>query len=587
MVKLTQCNHPPLLCHEWKITKTCPTGVSRYATQICNSYNRVNCCLLDLPSTAAVSVIDPFYDSSYWNLEYDPLAMQQVPMVETNYGGKLYSPSDEVETIAGHVFKSPKPPRAQHGKRQCQQQSTAAITGGSGVGIDGNGIQRQSSFLLKRLDAKKSMAEISIPGMRAVFGLRSSMIRRIIWIFILITCFSICAIQVQDRVVTYMSSPVTVHVRVSRNMSLRFPVLSICNKNMFNMSAIQILKEKKANAIKEKNGTIVSQKEMAKWDVGDLIGVNDYNVSQLWDFISHSLNKDGIHHGMALECYFGRNKTCEERGRWEVIYNYMGVCYSYTLNGSLVNTTGLFNNFYLKLQDTQPLAYKDDASGWKLLIHDQRDSPLIHLRTHGTTLYRGWSKDIRVFIRQFQTINSDKRPCSDEIDYSYSECVANCFIKEVNANSICRLPYIKALKDDDPEPCNDSQAYAAVNKRVDDLLFYGEWSENNCPCPRQCNQDFYITYAETNQMDKEQENKGKLRIFYQDLTYDDIEEEFGYTTIPLLCDIGGSLGLLLGASVLTFFEIIEAISTALVHLTAMFTHCCCLFVKSKPEPRPI
>jgi hypothetical protein len=88
------------------------------------------------------------------------------------------------------------------------------------------------------------------------------------------------------------------------------------------MSAIQILKEKKANAIKEKNGTIVSQKEMAKWDgkymqlkilanpvwidhvlfiVGDLIGVNDYNVSELWDYISHSLNKDGIHHGMALE----------------------------------------------------------------------------------------------------------------------------------------------------------------------------------------------------------------------------------------------------------------------------------------------
>jgi hypothetical protein len=35
--------------------------------------------------------------------------------------------------------------------------------------------------------------------------------------------------------------------------------------------------------------------------VGDLIGVDGYNVFKLWDFISHSLNKDGIHHGMALE----------------------------------------------------------------------------------------------------------------------------------------------------------------------------------------------------------------------------------------------------------------------------------------------
>jgi hypothetical protein len=97
------------------------------------------------------------------------LTVRKVPMVETNYGGKVYSPSDDVETIAGHVLKSPKPLGAQHDKRQCRQQSTDAITGGSGVGIDGNGMRRQSSFLLKRLDAKKSMAEISIPVRIGVF----------------------------------------------------------------------------------------------------------------------------------------------------------------------------------------------------------------------------------------------------------------------------------------------------------------------------------------------------------------------------------------------------------------------------------
>jgi hypothetical protein len=35
---------------------------------------------------------------------------------------------------------------------------------------------------------------------------------------------------------------------------------------MFNMSAIQILKEQKANSIKSLNGTIVSKNVMAKWD---------------------------------------------------------------------------------------------------------------------------------------------------------------------------------------------------------------------------------------------------------------------------------------------------------------------------------
>lgn len=52
------------------------------------------------------------------------------------------------------------------------------------------------------------------------------------------------------------------------------------------------------------------------------------------------------------------------------------------------------------MNDTEPEAYEGDNSGWKILIHDPKDSPLIELRTHGTTLYRGWAKDIRIYMRQ-------------------------------------------------------------------------------------------------------------------------------------------------------------------------------------------
>ncbi|KAK4020490.1 hypothetical protein OUZ56_002461 [Daphnia magna] len=539
---------------------------------------------LDLATTEAVSVIDFFYESSYWIPDYDYQAMEQqkVSITETNFGGIVYS-SDGMETFSDHAL-CPHPLMAHH-KPQCQhqQQSPDAITGGGDgdCGISGNGRQRQSGFLVKRLNAKKTMAEISIPGMRAVFGLGSSLIRRVIWIVILITCFGIAVVQVRDRVIYYMSTPVTVNVRVSRNETLPFPILSICNKNMFNMTAMRILKTEKANLITRTNGTVLSQKEIDNWDVADLVGVRGYNVLELWNFISHSLER------MIIECFFGRNKTCEERGKWTRIYNYMGVCYSYTLD-SVVDTTGLFNNFYLRLHDVEPLAYKGDASGWKLLIHDRKDSPLVILRSHGTTLYRGWAKDMRVFVRQFRTLNTESRQCSDDHDYSYSKCVAQCFSKAVTDATTCRLPYIDADTVGAVKLCNDSQTYAAANDKVENLLFFGKWSENNCTsCPRQCHQDFYITYTETTEMKRGQENLGKLRIFYQDMTYDDIEEEYGYTAIPLLCDIGGSLGLLLGASVLTFFEIIEAISAALFHLTAIFTTCCCLMVKPNKVPRQL
>ena len=48
-----------------------------------------------------------------------------------------------------------------------------------------------------------------------------------------------------------------------------------------------------------------------------------------------------------------------------------------------------------------------------------------------------------------------------------------------------------------------------------------------------------------------------LNFVFKDLTYDEVSEELAYDTIALLCDIGGTLGLLLGASVLTIFELIE------------------------------
>jgi acid-sensing ion channel 2 len=50
------------------------------------------------------------------------------------------------------------------------------------------------------------------------------------------------------------------------------------------------------------------------------------------------------------------------------------------------------------------------------------------------------------------------------------------------------------------------------------------------------------------------------------MTYDDVNEDLAYTEIPLLCDIGGALGLMLGASVLTFVEVLESVWSFLVKL---------------------
>ena len=46
-------------------------------------------------------------------------------------------------------------------------------------------------------------------------------------------------------------------------------------------------------------------------------------------------------------------------------------------------------------------------------------------------------------------------------------------------------------------------------------------------------------------------------ISLQSLEFEFIKEEVGYGTIDLLCDVGGTLSLLMGASLLTCCELFE------------------------------
>lgn len=114
------------------------------------------------------------------------------------------------------------------------------------------------------------------------------------------------------------------------------------------MTAIAILKDEKAQTVAVQNGTVVTQNEIDRWKLADLIGVRGLNDAvQLWDFIAHSMEKMTLEVSLIIilrrrtnlifsilstrKCFMGRNIRCEQRGQWKKIYNYMGVCYSYVL----------------------------------------------------------------------------------------------------------------------------------------------------------------------------------------------------------------------------------------------------------------
>ena len=57
----------------------------------------------------------------------------------------------------------------------------------------------------------------------------------------------------------------------------------------------------------------------------------------------------------------------------------------------------------------------------------------------------------------------------------------------------------------------------------------------------------------------------QLDIFYQEISYEEIEQNIAFEFLSFLSEIGGFLGLLLGASVLTVCELVDYISLAFLN----------------------
>jgi hypothetical protein len=49
-------------------------------------------------------------------------------------------------------------------------------------------------------------------------------------VFLLSVCFAVMVAQITDRVRHFLSEPVAVQVRMTRNSSLAYPAITICNK---------------------------------------------------------------------------------------------------------------------------------------------------------------------------------------------------------------------------------------------------------------------------------------------------------------------------------------------------------------------
>ncbi|XP_045176235.2 FMRFamide-activated amiloride-sensitive sodium channel-like [Mercenaria mercenaria] len=66
--------------------------------------------------------------------------------------------------------------------------------------------------------------------------------------------------------------------------------------------------------------------------------------------------------------------------------------------------------------------------------------------------------------------------------------------------------------------------------------------------------------------DRYRNNFVRVIIYFEDLNYQKITEEPFYTTVRFICDIGGAMGLFIGVSILSLFEVLQLILELVLYL---------------------
>ncbi|XP_059480902.1 acid-sensing ion channel 4-B-like [Neocloeon triangulifer] len=464
---------------------------------------------------------------------------QQKRSTMTSSDSIIWPPPD----LPGDLWTSPPDPNKPPLRKawlQAKEKSTAKLaTNNENISTRGKGKQRTLAW--------RSFKQVSVAGIDAALDRHSPLLRRLLWGCVLIICMTLMMAQCLNRVYRYLEEPVNVNVRVTHNQSLEYPSVTVCNRNSFNVTAaLEMLIE---------NKLLPPQATEKDANISNLVGVNGLTPTKIWERLAHNMDV------FVTECWFGRGTRCRSQGVWMLVHTVTGPCLTYRLNYSHVHFVGSFHNLYLKLWESTP---KIEDWGFRIHVHEASEVPILTSRTHAMTAELGWSREVKMELRKFNTLSTAKSPCNNHKGYSLAQCQLDCFQAFMLEQSGCRMPYMTE-KYSNLSECATPDEYQAAMNAMQSLLISGGWSANTCNCPQQCRQTAFQMYPENIAFETD---RVKLRIFYEDLVYEQITEDIAYNLIALLCDIGGTLGLLMGASVLTMCELLEV-------LWSRFMQTCC------------
>ncbi|XP_077581401.1 acid-sensing ion channel 1C isoform X1 [Stigmatopora nigra] len=437
------------------------------------------------------------------------------------------------------------------------------------------------------------LTKTKIHGLKCLFSPHKSKMQRGAWLMAILVSIALLITWSRNRVLYLLSYPAVTKIHMVWAHKMSFPAVTFCNKNIFRVSSLtkdDLYHSGYWMDLLYANHTIVEKslailKESHKRSLLSLLDFNGYtqppnyqfNTTEMMGRLGHQIED------MLLECRF-RGDTCTAKN-FSTIYTRYGKCYTFNsgLDGNPLLTTlkgGTGNGLEIMLDiqqdeylpvwgDTDETSYE---AGIKVQIHSQDEPPFIDQLGFGVA--PGFQTFVSCQQQLLQYLPPPWGDCkSTAIDseyfstYSITACRIDCETRYLLENCNCRMVHMPGTS----TVCTPEQYKDCADPALDFLV---EKDNDYCVCETPCNMTRYgkelsmvkipskasAKYLAKKFNKTEQyigENLLVLDIFFEALNYEKIEQKKAYEIAGLLGDIGGQMGLFIGASVLTILEIFD------------------------------
>uniref|UniRef100_A0A8C3NXG0 Acid-sensing ion channel 3 n=1 Tax=Cyanoderma ruficeps TaxID=181631 RepID=A0A8C3NXG0_9PASS len=396
----------------------------------------------------------------------------------------------------------------------------------------------------------------SLHGISHVFAYGAVSLRRVLWGGFFLGSLGLLLLVCAERVAYFLTYPHVTKLDEVAARNLTFPAITICNLNEFRFSKITrndmyhvgellaLLNERYeiSNPQLAEPHVLAALRDKANFKN---FKAKPFSMAEFYNRTGHDLAD------MLLQCSF-RGTGCTARN-FTVIFTRLGKCYTFNPGGpgrevltTLQGGSGNGLELMLNVQQEEYLPVWGDTDetsfevGVKVQIHSQDEPPFIDQLGFGVA-------------PGFQTFVSCQQQRLVYLPPPWGDCKATPIESDFFTNysltqyKECADPALDFLVTKDSEYCACRTPCAMVR--------YGkELSMVKIPSKASAK---YLAKKFNKTEQYIADNVLVLDIFFEALNYEMIEQKKAYEVAGLLGDIGGQMGLFIGASLLTILEIFD------------------------------